>query len=225
MIPDGLQTEQRTEPLGLDEKQPRFSWKLESERRGAAQSGYRITATLDGELVRDTGRRDSDETLLIAWAGPALRSATRYHWRIEVWDESGAAAGSAQSWFDSVEFADGTRGLHAAVKRAFTDVYVSNDGSVKGGTQTAYLLALGFDLLPPHLTGNAVAPPGRRPRRPRQSPDHRLRRRAAAVPGARRARPRRSGLRAAAPERIPVLGLLDPAPPYCKSPATGTPCG
>ena len=31
--------------------------------------------------------------LLVPWDGPALRSATRYHWRVEVWDETGAPAG------------------------------------------------------------------------------------------------------------------------------------
>ena len=30
-----------------------------------------------------------------------LQSATRYHWRVEVWDETGAAAGTAQSWFET----------------------------------------------------------------------------------------------------------------------------
>ncbi len=35
------------------------------------------------------------------WDGPALRSATRYHWRVQVWDETGAEAGAAQSWFET----------------------------------------------------------------------------------------------------------------------------
>lgn len=108
MTPYGLQTEQRTEPLGLGETQPRLSWKLDSRRRGAAQSAYRITAAahaadLDerARLIWDSGRRESRDTLLVPWGGPALRSATRYHWRIEVWDESGAPAGAAQTWFET----------------------------------------------------------------------------------------------------------------------------
>ena len=39
--------------------------------------------------------------MLVPWDGPALRSATRYHWRVEVWDETGAAAGTAQTWFET----------------------------------------------------------------------------------------------------------------------------
>ncbi|MGW4945048.1 family 78 glycoside hydrolase catalytic domain [Actinoplanes sp. NPDC004185] len=101
MTPYGLTTEQRTEPLGLGERQPRLSWKLRSDRRGAAQTAYRITAEVLGRIVWDTGRRESDETLLVPWDGPVLQSATRYHWRVQVWDETGAEAGQAQSWFET----------------------------------------------------------------------------------------------------------------------------
>ncbi len=108
MTPYALTTEQRSEPLGLDETRPRLSWKLRSDRHGAAQTAYRITAAATGtdlddpaRLVWDSGRRDSDDTLLIEWDGPALQSATRYHWRVETWDETGEPAGSAQSWFET----------------------------------------------------------------------------------------------------------------------------
>jgi len=48
------------------------------------------------------------------------------------------------------------RTLHAAIRKSFVEAYVGDDGSVQGGTQTAYLLALGFDLLPPELVDAAV---------------------------------------------------------------------
>jgi alpha-L-rhamnosidase len=101
MTPYGLTTEQRTEPLGLGDARPRLSWKLRSERRGAAQTAYRITATVLGRLIWDTGRRKSDESLLVPWDGPVLQSATRYHWNVEVWDETGAVSGAAQTWFET----------------------------------------------------------------------------------------------------------------------------
>jgi alpha-L-rhamnosidase len=108
MIPYGLQVEQRHEPLGLDEPRPRLSWKLRSDRRGAAQSAYRITAAQSREdlddptrLLWDSGRRESSDGLLVPWDGPTLQSATRYHWRVEVWDETGAPGGAAESWFET----------------------------------------------------------------------------------------------------------------------------
>ena len=103
MTPYGLTTEQRLEPLGLDSRRPRLSWKLESARRGAAQTAYRITATEHptDRLIWDSGRRESADTVGVPWDGPVLRSATRYHWRVEVWDETGAPAGVAQTWFET----------------------------------------------------------------------------------------------------------------------------
>ena len=105
--PYDLQVEQRREPLGLGEPSPRLSWKLESDRHGAAQHAYRITAAervddLDDpdRLVWDSGRRESDDGVLVPWDGPVLRSATRYHWRVEVWDEQGDRA-TAESWFET----------------------------------------------------------------------------------------------------------------------------
>jgi alpha-L-rhamnosidase len=106
--PYKLQTEQRTEPLGIGQPRPRLSWKLRCERRGAAPSAYRITAAeratdLDdpGRLLWDSGRRESGDGLLVPWGGPVLRPATRYHWRVQVWDETGAEAGAAQTWFET----------------------------------------------------------------------------------------------------------------------------
>lgn len=105
--PYDLQTEQRHEPLGLGEPRPRLSWRLAADRRGAVQSAYRITAAarpadLDDpdRLVWDSGRRESAENVLIPWDGPVLRSATRYHWRVEVWDETGARE-TGESWFET----------------------------------------------------------------------------------------------------------------------------
>jgi alpha-L-rhamnosidase len=70
MTPYALAAEQRSEPLGLDDTRPRLSRKLSSDRRGAAQTAYRITAAaratdLDesARLLWDSGRRDSTETL------------------------------------------------------------------------------------------------------------------------------------------------------------------
>ena len=107
LCPYGLETEQRPEPLGLDEPIPRLSWRLRCDRRGAAQAAFRVTAAEraadlgePARLLWDSGRHESG-ALLVGWDGPPLRPATRYHWQVEVWDETGAAAGSARSWFET----------------------------------------------------------------------------------------------------------------------------
>ena len=42
------------------------------------------------------------------------------------------------------------------VRKAFLDRFVTRDGLITGGTQTAYVLALAFDLLPPELCQSAA---------------------------------------------------------------------
>jgi alpha-L-rhamnosidase len=48
------------------------------------------------------------------------------------------------------------RALHASIRTAFIESYVADDGTVEGGTQTAYLLALAFGLVPDGLVRAAV---------------------------------------------------------------------
>jgi len=53
--------------------------------------------------------------------------------------------------------ADACVRLARGVRTAFNSAFVSDDGRIKGDTQTAYLLALAFDLLPNNLRQKALA--------------------------------------------------------------------
>jgi alpha-L-rhamnosidase len=68
---------------------------------------------------------------------------------------AGIMAGIAESLGradDAAEFAE----LRSKVKEAFQRRFVTGDGLVASGTQTAYVLALHFDLLPPEARPSAV---------------------------------------------------------------------
>jgi alpha-L-rhamnosidase len=52
--------------------------------------------------------------------------------------------------------AAGYRALHAKIRTAFTDAFVSGDGQVRSGTQTAYVLGLHMGLVPDELRGAAA---------------------------------------------------------------------
>jgi alpha-L-rhamnosidase len=95
LTPTDLRVEYGAEPLGIDARSPRLSWRSTSKARGAKQSGYQLqvassTAALDaGELRWDSGRRDSEDSLFISYEGPALASGERAAWRVRVWDNHG----------------------------------------------------------------------------------------------------------------------------------------
>jgi alpha-L-rhamnosidase len=109
--PARLRAESQTEPLGLDVPRPRLGWILEPvdpAHRGGAQRAYQIQAAasrarLDaGEAdAWDSGKVASTATILIPWAGRALRSGERIFWRVRSWDGAGRPSPwSAPSWFE-----------------------------------------------------------------------------------------------------------------------------
>jgi alpha-L-rhamnosidase len=95
-------------PLGLDTPQPRFSWVLESDARGDAQSAYQILvassaarlAAGEGD-VWDSGRVASSDSVAVEYVGPALASRRRYHWTARAWDAAGRpCAYGPPAWFE-----------------------------------------------------------------------------------------------------------------------------
>ncbi|MGN1192408.1 MAG: glycoside hydrolase family 78 protein [Dorea sp.] len=91
--------EYRNNPIGLDVKKPRFSWKLESEEQNTMQTAYQIQviqmSTVDeeeGSVVWDTGKVDSDQSVLVTYVGEKLLPETEYRCRIQVWDNHESVA-------------------------------------------------------------------------------------------------------------------------------------
>lgn len=95
-------------PLGIDEEEPVFSWRMESSRTGAAQSAYRIRvaeskAELEkGELVWDSGKVLDSVSAGILYEGEDLKPRQRYFWQAEVWNEEGLSCVSTEeTWFET----------------------------------------------------------------------------------------------------------------------------
>lgn len=103
-----LRCEYRANPLGLDIVPPRLSWQLQSDRRGARQTAYRIIAAADKRAARneqsilwDSGKTKSDQSIHIPYAGEPLASGQRVWWKVRVWDEyDQPTAYSALAWWE-----------------------------------------------------------------------------------------------------------------------------
>jgi alpha-L-rhamnosidase len=96
--PVALQCEYRDNPLGLDEKVPRLSWKVESTDKNQKQTAYHVMVSTN-ELVHtgdlwDSGIINSDETTAINYKGTPLKTGQQCYWKVEVWDK----AGQPSSW-------------------------------------------------------------------------------------------------------------------------------
>jgi alpha-L-rhamnosidase len=101
-----LRCEYRRNPLGLHAARPRLSWLLNHSGFGARQTAYQIEAARSaallesGELLWDSGKIASDQSIQIPYAGPRLSSRDRIHWRVRVWD----GLGQPTPWSDTASF-------------------------------------------------------------------------------------------------------------------------
>lgn len=84
-----LRSEYRKDPIGIDVLRPRLSWQLQSRKQGARQTAYQIVAKSAHEVIWDTGKVDSSQSIHVAYDGPHLGSAQRVDWKVRAWDESG----------------------------------------------------------------------------------------------------------------------------------------
>ena len=94
--PGRLRVEYLERPIGLDVRQPRFSWIVNDHRRGARQTAYQMqVASTEADAsagkadIWDSGTVASDQSVHVEYKGPALQSRKRYWWRVRLWDKDG----------------------------------------------------------------------------------------------------------------------------------------
>jgi len=94
--PVALRCESRVEPVGIDETQPRLTWRVASADRGQKQTAYRILVASSAAALKqnqgdlwDSGKTASGETVNITYAGKPLTSGQRCCWSVKVWDGAG----------------------------------------------------------------------------------------------------------------------------------------
>ncbi|MEO8393050.1 MAG: glycoside hydrolase family 78 protein [Chloroflexota bacterium] len=104
---NNLLCEYRSNPLGIDITSPRLSWQMETNRKGARQTAYRLLAASAPDRLRegqadlwDSGKIESDQSVHVVYAGTKLSSRQRVYWQVTVWDESGKAEASTAAWFE-----------------------------------------------------------------------------------------------------------------------------
>ncbi|WP_455584561.1 family 78 glycoside hydrolase catalytic domain [Bacteroides sp.] len=104
--PVDLRCEHLSRPLGMDEKEPRLSWRVSDKRQDAMQTAYQVTVGLDSlSLLKDEGILWSEEkksnNTLIRYAGDSLKPFTKYYWCVSIWDKDGKKSSKAISSFET----------------------------------------------------------------------------------------------------------------------------
>jgi alpha-L-rhamnosidase len=81
-----LLTENRVDPIGLDTRSPRFSWRLQGEGRNILQTAYEISMSTNGKEIWNSGMVSSPQSAFVGYGVPEPRPGTLYSWRVRVRD-------------------------------------------------------------------------------------------------------------------------------------------
>ncbi len=106
LVVGDLRVEHLETPLGLDAKNPRFTWRMQSDLRGVHQSAYRISVGTDSAAVA-SGQADMWEfketspRVLLRYQGKPLKPQTAYFWQVCITDSEGRVATSGVERFET----------------------------------------------------------------------------------------------------------------------------
>ena len=92
-----LRTEYRVNPEGISCCCPRFSWKISSEKENTVQKWYRVVVSDEDCIVWDSGKKETEDSVLITYGGKELLPERKYDVLVEIEDNHGdTAQGSMQ---------------------------------------------------------------------------------------------------------------------------------
>lgn len=90
-----LRCEYLKNPLGIDAKTPRFSWKITSSENNQVQTAYQLLVASSPKLLKpgkadlwDSGKINSDESIQVEYRGKALNSRQKCYWTVKIWDKN-----------------------------------------------------------------------------------------------------------------------------------------
>ena len=172
--PFDLQCEYAVDPVGIDVRQPRFSWLLRAAGRGQSQSAYQVlVASSEANLLSgvgdkwDSGRVASANIAHVEYEGAELRSNERCWWAVRVWDGEGRASDfSAAAKFSMglLEASDWQGGWIGAADRTISAPLLRREFTLDGPVRraTVHMSGLGYGELYVNgaKVGQSVLDPG-----------------------------------------------------------------
>jgi len=168
-------------PLGIDDASPLFSWQLQDSRFGAQQTAYQLQVASNPESLAagkadiwDSGRVASDQSVGVRYGGTSLLAEKRYFWRVLLWDQdSQAYPASDVAWWETGVLKPenwrakwvGSEGVDHRLLRESQAEWISNksDASYKPSSESHHDFRFSFDLQKPvkqaslYVTGQDTA--------------------------------------------------------------------
>src|SRR5258706_15627414 len=101
-----LKCELLNNPSGIDVKEPRLSWQINSNERNVMQSAYELIVSSTKEKLErnegdvwNPGKINSAQSIHVTFAGHELTGRTGYYWKVKVFTNKGQSAWSEPAYW------------------------------------------------------------------------------------------------------------------------------
>jgi len=166
LAPADLRCEYATDPLGIDVASPRLSWKVRGDARSQVQTAYQILVASTPELLlKDTGdlwnsgKVDSDRTLLVEYEGKPLSASQKAYWKVAVWGDGaqGAAWSEPATWTMGLLKAEDWHGKWICAQSISEGLLLRREFAVRAGLRRAIVHVCGLGQYEMFLNGAKVS--------------------------------------------------------------------
>ena len=170
-----LRTEQLKNPAGIDVRQPRLSWRIESDEQNVIQTAYHILVASSPELLEqgkgdiwDSGKIESDASQWITYQGKTLKCNAPYYWKVKIDTNKGATNWSAPAFWTTGLFNEADwQGQWIGLDRAapgdsetqwsrLAARYLRKEFAVKKGVKRATVHIAGMGLYELFINGQRI---------------------------------------------------------------------
>ena len=162
-----LEVDKLINPVGLDTKNPDFSWIIKSEDFNVNQTHYQLFVATDKvfsnkSLVWDSGKVTSSESLYVKYQGKPLEYATKYYWTVKVWTNQSSRPKQSKisSWttglMDKNQWKSDWIGVNKEDERNPKSPYFTNDFVVGNKITSANLFITSRGIYEAHINGERV---------------------------------------------------------------------
>ena len=173
-----LSVEMRVNPIGIDVQEPRLSWQIASKLNSVQQIAYQIRVSTvndnfknDKNIVWNSGKIQSTNSILIPYKGLPLQSGKTYHWNVKVWTNKGVATSKIAGnwsmayvdvkdwksmWIGLDSMTNAGEQLQGVVNTRLSARYLRKEFSLSNAVKSAKLHISGLGLYECYLNGTKV---------------------------------------------------------------------